>query len=77
MKISIECCGVLIRNPQAHVPTFTDKYLPAVNSLVLPKVERADYNAELERVTPKGLQTHIVFGIGPVNPDKGSKLLFI
>ncbi len=44
MKISIECFGVLIRNPQAHVPAFTDRYLPAVNSLVLPKVERADYN---------------------------------
>ena len=44
MKISIECFGVLIRNPQAHVPTFTDIYLPVVNSLVLPKVERADYN---------------------------------
>jgi len=33
VKISIECFGVLIRNPQAHVPTLTDNYLPAMNSL--------------------------------------------
>ncbi len=29
LNISIECFGVSIRNPQAHVPTLTDNDLPA------------------------------------------------
>ena len=33
VEVSIECFGVLIRNPRAHVPPFTDSYLPVVNSL--------------------------------------------
>jgi len=31
MSISMECFGVDIRNPRAHVPAFTGRYLPAQN----------------------------------------------
>ena len=30
MIVSIECLGLLTRNPRAHVPAFTGSYLPAV-----------------------------------------------
>ena len=49
--VSILCCGWHIRHPRVHVPTFTESYLPAVESTKVGQSTYKGFAADCQKPT--------------------------